>query len=108
MDGLKIFGKTEREINVVVTTVWVFEIELGTKMCCILIIQRSKSCRLMMQNYPRARKSEDIETNDYKYLRILEYDKIKINEIMERFRREYLRRTKLVGGIRLNGEKKAN
>lgn len=49
------------------------------------------------------KKIRDIETNGIKYLRIIEYDKINASEMEEYFRREYLRKTKLIIGSKLNG-----
>ena len=42
------------------------------------------------------------DENGYKYLGILEYNKIKESKMKESFRREYLRRTKLIIKSRLN------
>ena len=42
------------------------------------------------------------DENGYNYLGILEYNKIKESKMKENFRREYLRRIKLVMKTRLN------
>ena len=44
--------------------------------------------------------------NRYKYLGILEYNKIKESKMKENFRREYLTRTKLIMKRILNGRNK--
>ena len=49
---------------------------------------------------------KEVEKNGYRYLGILEYNKIKESTMKENFRREYLRRTKLIMKCRLNGRNK--
>ena len=44
-----------------------------------------------------------IEADGYKYLRILEYDRVKEQEMKNNFRNEYFRRTKLILKSKLNG-----
>ena len=44
-----------------------------------------------------------IEADGYKYLRILEYDRVKEQEMKSNFRNEYFRRTKLILKSKLNG-----
>ena len=47
-----------------------------------------------------------VEKNGYKYLGILEYNKIKESKMKENFRTEYLGKTKLIMKSRLNGRNK--
>ena len=49
---------------------------------------------------------KEVEKNRYKYLGILEYNKIKESKMKENFRREYLWRTKLIMKSRLSGRNK--
>ena len=49
---------------------------------------------------------KEVEKNGYKYLGILEYNKIKESKMKENFRREYLRRTKLIMKSRLTSRNK--
>ena len=44
-----------------------------------------------------------IEADGYKYLRILEYDRVKEQEMKNNFRNEYFRSTKLILKSKLNG-----
>ena len=49
--------------------------------------------------------SQDIGT-ELKYLGILEYDRVKKQEMKDKFRNEYFRRTKLILKSKLNGRNK--
>ena len=49
---------------------------------------------------------KEVDKNGYKYLRILENNKIKESKMKENFRREYPRKTKLIMKSRLNGRNK--
>ena len=51
---------------------------------------------------------KEIEVEGYKYLGILEYDKIMENDVKQTFVKEYLRRTTLVLKSKLNGKNKTN
>ena len=55
---------------------------------------------------PDGERIKGTEKNRYKYLGILEYNKIKESKMKEKFRREYLRRTKLITKSRLSGRNK--
>ena len=52
---------------------------------------------------PDGERIEEVEKNGYKYLGILEYNKIKESKMKENFRKDYLRRTKLIIKSRING-----
>ena len=55
---------------------------------------------------PDGERIKKVEENGYKYLGILEYNKIKKRELKGNFQRERLRRTKLIFKSRLNGRNK--
>ena len=48
----------------------------------------------------------EIEEDGYKYLDILEYERIKEQEMKDKVRNEYFRRTKLILKSKLNGRNK--
>ena len=78
MEDLKLYGKSENEIKGLVSTAEVFSqgMEFGIKKC---------------------------GENGYKYLEILEYGRVKEQEIKDEFRNEYFRRAKLILKSKLNG-----
>ena len=80
--------------------------EFGKKKCDVLVLKRGKVVSSAGVEIPDAERITKIEKNGYKYLGILEYNKIKESKMKENFRREYLRRTKLIMKSRLNGRNK--
>ena len=55
---------------------------------------------------PDGEKIKEVEENEYQYLSILEYNKIKETKKRENFWREYLRGKELITKSRLNGRNK--
>ena len=55
---------------------------------------------------PDGEKIKEVEENEYYYLSILEYNKIKETKKRENFWREYLRRKELITKSRLDGRNK--
>ena len=108
MDNLKLYGKSEKEIKGLVPTVEVFSqdisIEFGIKKCGVIIMNREKVKSLDGIELPNGEKIREIEEAGYKYLGILENDRVKEQEMKDKSRNEYFRRTKL-SGIRMNYKK---
>ena len=80
--------------------------EFGTKKCGVLVLKRGKvvpSEGVEMSDGERIKK---VEKNGYKYLGILEDNKIKENKMKDNFRRDYLRKTKLIMKSRHNDRNK--
>ena len=100
MDDLKVYGKSEREINSLVSTVELFStdvgMEFGTKKCGTLVLKRGKVVGSDGLDLPGGEKIQNVEEGGYKYLRITEFDRIKESTMKESFRKEYLRRTKVI------------
>ena len=55
---------------------------------------------------PSGEKIQNVEEGGYKYLGITEFDRIKESTMKESFRKEYLRRTKVIMKSKLNGKNK--
>ena len=110
MDDLKIYGKSEREINSLVSTVELFStdvgMEFGTKKCGTLVLKRGKVVGSDGLELPSGEKIQNVEEGGYKYLGITEFDRIKESTMKESFRKEYLRRTKVIMKSKLNGKNK--
>ena len=107
MDDLKFYGKNEREINALASTVEIFSTDIGMdfgiKKCCTLILKQRKVVRSDGIELPSGEKIKEIEESGYKYLGITEYDKIEESTMKENFRTEYIRRTKVIMKSRLHG-----
>ena len=111
MDDLKLYCKSEKEINSIVSKVYSVSKDIGKEFgfqkCEVLIMKRRKPV-----------KSQGIKLghevvlnageNGYKYLSIMEWDKIQESKMKEIFRMEYLRRTRLVLQSKLIGRNKIN
>ena len=80
--------------------------ELGIKECSVLVLKRGNVVSSEEVKMPDGERIKEVEKNRYRYLSILEYNKIKESKLKENFRREYLLRTKLIMKIRLNGRNK--
>ena len=109
MDDLKLYGKNENEIKGLVSTVEVFSqnigIEFAIKKCGVFIMNRRKVKSIDGIELPSGEKIKEIE-DGYKYLGILEYDRVKEQEMKDKFRNEYFRRAKLILKSKLNGKNK--
>ena len=99
MDDLKLFGKSEDQIDSLVQTVQVFSedigMEFGLKKCGVLLMKRGKKVRFDGITLLDGRIMREIEEEGYQYLGILEVDMMREKEMKKRVR-EYKRRLKLV------------
>ena len=76
--------------------------EFRIQECGILASKRRKVVSSEGEEMPDGERIKEVLKNGYKYLGILEYNKIKESKMKENFQREYLRRTKLIMKSRLN------
>ena len=100
VDDLKLYGNSENEIKGLVSTVNVFCQDIGMefviKKCGVIIMNRGKVKSTDRIELPSGEKIREIEADGYKYLGILEYDRIKGQEMKDKFRKEYFRKAKLI------------
>ena len=80
--------------------------EPGIQKCGALVLKRGKVVSSEGVEMPERERIREVLKNGYKYLGILEYNKIKESKMKENFLREYLRRTKLIIKSSLNGRNK--
>ena len=110
MDDLKLHGKSEGKIKGLLSTVEVFSqeigMEFGIKKCGVIIMNRGKVKSTDGIELPSGEKIREIEKDRYKYKGILEYDRVKEQEIKDKFRDEYFRRAKLILKSKLNERNK--
>ena len=110
MDDLRLYGKSENEIKGLVSTVEVFSqnigIEFGIKKCGVFIMNRRKVKSIDGIELRSGEKIKEIEEDGYKYLGILEYDRVKEQKMKDKFRNKYFRRAKLILKSKLNGRTK--
>ena len=110
MDDLKLFAKSHDQIDSLVTTVQMFStdigMEFGINKCGAVILQRGKIVRSTGVLLPDGKLMKAIDDDGYKYLGILESDKIKENEMKLQFVKEYKRKIRLILKSKLNGKNK--
>ena len=96
MDDLKLFSKSEEQMDTLVRNVHVFStdivMEFGMKKCGILTMKRGKVVRFEGIKLPNCKVMKEVEKEGYKYLGIVELDKTKENEMKEKTIKEYKRR----------------
>ena len=100
VDDLKLYGSSENEIKGLVSTVDVFSQDIGMefviKKCGVIIMNRGKVKSTDRIELPSGEKIREIEAEGYKYQGILEYDRLKRQEMKDKFRNEYFRKAKLI------------
>ena len=110
MEDLKLYGKSEKEIKGLVSNVEVFSkdigMEFGIKKCVVIIMNRGKVKSTDGIELPTGEKIREIGEDGYIYLGILECDEVKEQEMKDKFKNEYFRRTKLILKSKLNGRNK--
>ena len=110
MDDLKLFGKSEDQIDSLVQTVFIFSedigMELGLKKCGVVILQKGKLVKFDGIHLPNQEIMKEVDQNGYTYLGILDLDKIKEHEMKIKVRAECHRRLRLILKSKLNGKNK--
>ena len=110
MDDLKLFGKSEHQIDSLVSTCHTFStgigMEFGLKKCGILKLKRGKVARCEGIKLPDGEVLKEVEQEGYTYQGIIELDKTKGSKMKERIIMEYKRRFRLILRPKLNGGNK--
>ena len=96
MDDLKLFPKSEEQVDTLVRTVLAFStatgMEFGLKKCGILTMKTGKVVRCEGVMLPNNEVMKEVEKEGYTYLGIVELDKIKEDEMKTKTIKEYKRR----------------
>ena len=110
MDDLKLFGKSEDQIDSLVQTVFIFSedigMEFGLKKCGVVILKKGKLVKFDGIHLPNQEIMKEVDENGYTYLGILELDEIKEHEMKLKVTAEYKRRLRLILKSKLNGTNK--
>ena len=80
--------------------------EFSIKECGVIIMNRGKVKSTYGIELPSGEKIREIEEDGYKYLGILEYGRVKEQEMKDKFRNEYFRGAKLILNSKPNGRNK--
>ena len=85
MDDLKLFGKSEDQIDSLIQTVFIFSedigMEFGLTKCGVVILKKGKLVKFDGIHLPNQEIMKEVDENGFTYLDILELDEIntKIN-----------------------------
>ena len=82
------------------------EWSLGFKKCGLLIMKTGKAITCEGIELANGMTMKEVESEGYRYLGILELNKVKDKEMKEQFQKEYMRRLKAVLKSKLNGRNK--
>ena len=106
MDDMKIFGKSENEVDSMVKTVQQCSsdigMEFGISKCAVLTMKRGKRTVSRGVKLPSSEEMGDPENEGYKYLGILELDKVLSAEMKEKVGNVYFKILKLLLKTKLN------
>lgn len=80
--------------------------QFGLDKCGVLVLKKGKVVKLNGVALPNGQMIKDIDESGYKYLGIVEMDKIRENDMKDKVASEYKRRLKLVLKPNLNSRDK--
>ena len=111
MDDLKLYGKTEKEIESLLHTVRIFSTDIGMSFgidkCARVGIRRGKIVKREGIKLPNGQLVKSLYNEDqYKYLGILEREDIQHHEVKKNVKQEYTRRLKSILKSKLSGRNK--
>ena len=110
IDALKLFAKSHSQIESLVRTVQIYSKDIGKEFginkCGTLFLKRGNVVESRGVLLPDGILLKAIDEEGYKYLGIMEVDKIKENEMKLQFAKEYKRRVRLILKSKLNGKNK--
>ena len=108
MDDLKLYGKNDKEIDSVIKTVWQcskdIKMEFGILKCVVVSLQRGKKTRWEGIQLRNGEEIVEAGVRGYKYLGILELDKIMCDEMKRKVKEVYQKRITLLMKTHLNGK----
>ena len=109
MDDLKLYGKTQKDLESLIQTVRIYSsdmgMEFGLEKCASLVMKRGKIVESDGITLPDDKMIRNLkEDESYKYLSVQELDDIKTSEMKERVSKEYKRRVRKVLETKLNGK----
>ena len=110
MDDLKLFGKSDDQIDSLVQTVFTFSedisMEFVLKKRGMVILKKGKLVKFDGIHLPNQEIMKKVDENGYTYFGILDLDEIKEHEMKNRVAAEYKRRLRLLLKSKLNGKNK--
>ena len=100
MDNLKLYGKNDKEIDSLIKTVWQcnedIKREFGILKCAVAPLQRGKKTRRLGSQLPNGEEIGEAGARGYKYLGVLEIDKIMCDKMKRKVKEVYQKRITLL------------
>ena len=110
MNDLKLYAKSEEQVNTLAKAVHVFStgvgMDFGIKKCGIITMKRGKIVKSEGMKLPHGEVMKQVGWEGSTYLGIIELDKIEETEVKEKITKEYKRRQRLILKSKLNGRNK--
>ena len=107
MDDLKLYGKTKDDLEALMNTVRIYtddiRMKFGISKCATIVMKRGKKIEDTGIEMPGGIVIEDLGDGAYKYLGVLEADKIKMEEMKQKVRTDYYRRVRKILESSMNG-----
>ena len=108
MDDLKLYAKSEKELDSLIQTVRVFSkdigMQFGIEKCSTLVLKRGKRIKSDGIKMPDDKVIKSLKEGEgYKYLGVLQADEVQVKEMKEKVGSEYKRRVRKILETKLNG-----
>ena len=91
MDDLKLYAKSERELDSLIQTVRIFSDDVGMVFglgkCAVLVLKRGKMVRTEGIELPNGKRMREVNLAGYKYLGVLQLDSIMNREMKKKVRK---------------------
>ena len=98
MDALKLYAKSERELDSLIQTVRIFSDDVGMVFgldkCAVLVLKRGKIVQTDGIELPDGKRMREVNLDGHKYLGVLQLDFIMNREMKEKGKSDYIRRVK--------------
>ena len=101
MDDLKLYSKSQKALDSIFQTVTIFSEDIGFQFginkCPLLVMKKGKIVKSDSIQLPNDKVIKSLEEGEsYKYLDVLEVNKVMINEMKDKVKKEYYRRVRKV------------
>ena len=108
MDDLKPCGKKEKEIDSLIKALWQCnkdtKMEFGISKCTVVSLQKGRKRRWEGIQLPNGEEIGEAGAAGYKYLGILELNKIMCDQMKRKVKEVYQKRVKLLMKTHINGK----
>ena len=108
MDDLKLHGKNDKEMYSLIKTTWQcredIKTEFGILKSVVVSLQRGKKTRWQGIQLPNGEEIGEAGAGGYKYLGVLELDKIMCDEMKRKVKEAYQKRVTLLMKTHINGK----